>query len=163
MMKRFCHAIVISMLFSSPLSWGHGDEKQKTKPTEEISTEEKAFGREGDPKRASRTIRIDMADTMRYTPAEITVKTGETVRFDARNSGTVMHEIVFGTMQELKEHAMLMRKNPEMEHDEPYMVHVAPGKTERIVWRFTKPGEFYFGCLIPGHFEAGMIGKVTVR
>jgi uncharacterized cupredoxin-like copper-binding protein len=74
-----------------------------------------------------------------------------------------MHEIVFGTMQELKEHAELMRKNPGMEHDEPYMAHVAPGKAERIVWQFTKPGEFYFGCLIPGHFEAGMVGKVTVR
>jgi uncharacterized cupredoxin-like copper-binding protein len=162
-MKRFCYAIAISILLTSPLSWGHGDEKNKAKPRKDISTEEKAFGREGDPKRASRTIKIDMADTMRYTPSEITIKVGETVRFDARNSGKVMHEIVFGTMQELKEHAELMRKNPGMEHDEPYMAHVAPGKTERIVWQFTKPGEFYFGCLIPGHFEAGMIGKVTVR
>jgi len=50
-----------------------------------------------------------------------------------------------------------------MEHDEPYMAHVAPGKTERIVWRFTKPGEFHYGCLVPGHFEAGMVGKIVVR
>jgi uncharacterized cupredoxin-like copper-binding protein len=56
-----------------------------------------------------------------------------------------------------------MRKHPEMEHDEPYMAHVAPGKTERIVWQFTKPGEYYYGCLIPGHFEAGMVGKVIVK
>jgi uncharacterized cupredoxin-like copper-binding protein len=50
-----------------------------------------------------------------------------------------------------------------MEHDEPYMAHVAPGKTQRIVWHFTQTGEFYYGCLIPGHFEAGMIGRIVVR
>jgi uncharacterized cupredoxin-like copper-binding protein len=128
-----------------------------------ISTEEKAFGREGDPGKVSRTVKVDMADTMRYSPAEITVKRGETIRFEAKNSGKVMHEIVFGTMKELKEHAELMKKHPGMEHDEPYMAHVAPGKTERVVWQFTEPGEFYYGCLIPGHFEAGMIGKVIVK
>lgn len=62
----------------------------------------------------------------------------------------------------LKEHAELMLEHPGMEHDEPYMAHVGPGKTERMVWQFTKPGEFYYGCLVPGHFEAGMIGKIVV-
>lgn len=128
-----------------------------------ISTEETAFGREGDPRKASRTVKIDMSDAMRFTPAELTVKQGETVRFEVRNSGKTMHEMVLGTMKELKEHAELMKKHPGMEHDEAYMAHVAPGKAERIVWQFTKPGEFYYGCLIPGHFEAGMIGKVTVK
>jgi uncharacterized cupredoxin-like copper-binding protein len=66
-------------------------------------------------------------------------------------------------MQELKEHSELMRKHPDMAHDDPYMVHVAPGKTERMVWQFTNPGEFYYGCLVPGHFEAGMMGKIVVR
>ena len=104
-----------------------------------------------------------MSDAMRYSPAALTIKQDETVRFDVRNNGKVMHEMVLGTMKELKEHAELMKKHPGMEHDEPYMAHVAPGKTERIVWQFTKPGEFYYGCLIPGHFEAGMVGKINVR
>ena len=128
-----------------------------------ISTEEKPFGREGDPKRAVRTIKVDMSDTMRFTPGELRIKAGETVRFQVKNSGKTMHEMVLGTLEELKQHAELMKKHPGMEHDEPYMAHVAPGKTERIVWQFTKGGEFYYGCLIPGHFEAGMIGKVIVR
>jgi len=80
-----------------------------------------------------------------------------------KNSGKVMHEMVLGTMQELKEHAELMKKHPGMEHDEPYMAHVAPGKTERVVWQFTRLGEYYYGCLIPGHFEAGMIGRINVN
>jgi uncharacterized cupredoxin-like copper-binding protein len=41
-------------------------------------------------------------------------------------------------------------------------VHVAPGKTGEIVWQFTKAGEFHFGCLVPGHFEAGMVGRIRV-
>ena len=66
-------------------------------------------------------------------------------------------------MKELKEHAEMMQKHPTMEHDEPYMAHVPPGKTESMVWQFTKAGEFYFGCLVPGHFEGGMIGKLSVK
>ena len=145
-------------------AWSHGDAASKAKGQRSApSSEEKAFGNEGDPKKVSRTVKIDMADTMRYSPSEITVKRGETIRFEAKNSGKVTHEIVLGTMKELKEHAALMLKNPGMEHDEPYMAHVAPGQTQRVVWQFTKPGEFYYGCLIPGHFEAGMIGKVIVK
>ena len=144
-------------------AWAHGDQPhKKTAQKKSISADEKAFGREGDPGKVTRTIKVEMTDTMRYSPSQITVKQGETVRFEARNSGKIMHEIVLGTMQELREHAELMRKHPGMEHDEPYMAHVAPGKLERVVWHFTKPGEFYFGCLIPGHFEAGMVGKVNV-
>jgi uncharacterized cupredoxin-like copper-binding protein len=104
-----------------------------------------------------------MVDTMRFTPADITVKRGETVRIVATNKGHVLHEMVLGTAQELKEHADLMKRFPEMEHDEPHMTHVQPGKSGEIVWQFTKPGEFRFGCLVPGHFEAGMVGTVTVE
>ena len=160
-MRQVCIALVVLALTASGSALAH-DVGQRAKRKTAISTEEKAFGREGDPQRASRTIQINMADTMRYSPSEIHVRRGETVRFQVKNSGKVMHEIVLGTMKELKEHAELMKKFPGMEHDEPYMAHVAPGKTERIVWQFTKAGEFYYGCLIPGHFEAGMVGKIYV-
>jgi uncharacterized cupredoxin-like copper-binding protein len=140
----------------------HGEAKPENKAARAISTEEKPFGREGDPKRISRTVSVDMNDKMRFTPAELTVRQGETIRFRVKNSGEVMHEMVLGTMQELKEHAELMRKHPGMEHDEAYMAHVAPGKTETVVWKFTKTGEFHYGCLVPGHFEAGMIGRIRV-
>jgi uncharacterized cupredoxin-like copper-binding protein len=80
-----------------------------------------------------------------------------------RNDGKIMHEMVIGTMKELKEHAELMKKFPGMEHDEPYMAHVAPSKRGEIVWQFTRAGEFFYACLIPGHLEAGMIAKITVK
>jgi uncharacterized cupredoxin-like copper-binding protein len=121
------------------------------------------FGREGDPRKAMRTIDIGMSDKLRFTPEELTVKRGETVRLRVKNSGQVMHEMVLGTLQDLKEHAEMMQKHSGMEHHEPYMAHVAPGKTGTVVWQFTKAGEFHYGCLVPGHFEAGMIGRIVVK
>ena len=123
---------------------------------------ETGFGRTGDPKKVSRTVEIDMSDKMRFTPAVLTLQRGETVRFVAKNSGKQMHEMVLGSMKALKVHAELMKKHPGMEHDELYMAHVGPDKKAEIVWQFTKAGEFNFGCLIPGHFEAGMVGSIKV-
>jgi uncharacterized cupredoxin-like copper-binding protein len=103
-----------------------------------------------------------MSDAMRFSPREITVEQGETIKFVVANKGKLMHEMVLGTMDELKAHGEMMKQNPEMEHDDPYMAHVSPGKKEEMVWQFTKAGEFNYGCLAPGHFEAGMLGKVKV-
>jgi len=121
------------------------------------------FGRAADPRKATRTVRVAMSDAFRFSPAQITVKRGQVVRLISVNKGRVMHEMVLGTMDELKKHADLMRKHPHMEHDEPHMAHVAPGESGEIAWQFTRAGEFYFACLIPGHFEAGMIGKIVVE
>ncbi|MES3014041.1 MAG: cupredoxin family protein [Pseudomonadota bacterium] len=121
------------------------------------------FGREGDPKRATRTIRVDMTDNMRFTPADIAVRRGETIRFVVRNGGKLLHEMVLGTVRAIDEHAELMKKFPEMEHADANIAHVQPGARGDIVWQFTRAGEFRFACLQPGHFEAGMVGRLTVK
>ena len=136
-------------------AFAHGEKAHAPKEKKAISTEEKAFGREGDPKKATRTIKVDMSDKMRFSPETLEIKRGEIVRFEVKNSGKIMHEMVLGTMKELKEHAELMRKHPGMEHDEPYMAHVAPGKTENIVWQFTKAGEFYLRVPHSRAFRSG--------
>ena len=126
-------------------------------------SEEQPFGRAGDPKKVSRTIDLDMSDAMRFAPAELVVKQGETVRFRLKNSGKVMHEMVLGAMQDLNAHAETMRKDSGMHHHgAANMVHVAPGKTAALVWQFKKAGEVHYGCLVPGHLEAGMVGRVRV-
>lgn len=119
-------------------------------------------GKPGDPAKVTRTIEITGSDSMRYTPSEITVKRGETVRFVVKNTGKIIHELVLGTIKELKEHAELMRKYPGMEHDEPNMANVRPGETRAIVWQFTRTGTVDFACTIPGHLEAGMTGRIKV-
>jgi uncharacterized cupredoxin-like copper-binding protein len=159
------HAIHrFALLAAATLACGaalaHGAQVHSVAPNLEMV--EKAFGRTGDPRNVTRTIRIGAHDTMRYSPSQITVRQGETIRFIVANRGKVPHEIVLGTIDELKEHAEWMKKHPTMEHDAPYMVHLRPGGSGEMVWQFTEPGEFHFACLIPGHFEAGMKGSIRV-
>jgi uncharacterized cupredoxin-like copper-binding protein len=123
---------------------------------------EAAIGEPGKAANVSRTVKIDMSDAMRYTPASIDAKQGETIRFVISNSGKVKHELVLGTEKELKDHYEVMKKFPEMEHDDPNMVTVAPGKTGEVIWKFTKAGKIDFACLQPGHYDAGMKGAVAV-
>jgi uncharacterized cupredoxin-like copper-binding protein len=165
MTRKSILAAAAAMLALSQGAFGHGDDSKSGTPKafDASKVEETAFGREGDPKKVARTIRVDMTDAMRFTPADITVKRGETVKFIAANKGQVLHELVIGTPEDLKKHAEEMRKFPQMEHDDAFMTHVKPGKHGEIVWQFTKAGHFQFACLIPGHFESGMIGKVTVK
>ena len=108
-------------------------------------------------------IPIDLLDKLRFSPAAVHVKRGETVRFVVMNSGKLKHEMVLGTDESLKQHAAMMTKFPGMEHDEPHMAHVAPGKQFAMGWQFTEAGTFHFGCLVPGHYEAGMKGTVVVQ
>jgi uncharacterized cupredoxin-like copper-binding protein len=169
-MNKLAHASKLVRLNLTALAFGlvssalaHTGEMHETPKVEApISSEEHAFGKQGDPVKAARTVTIGMTDNMRFSPAGIKVKQGETIRFAVKNKGKMMHEIVIGTMDELKAHGEMMKKHPGMEHDEPYMSHVSPGKRQDLVWHFTQAGEFYFACLIPGHSEAGMVGKITV-
>ena len=124
---------------------------------------ESAAGKPGDPAKVSRTVPVEMDDNMRFTPSEISVKTGETIRFFIVNKGKIPHEMVIGAPAELDEHAEMMRNMPGMKHDEPNQINLDPGKRGGIVWTFDKAGSFAFACLVPGHKEAGMVGKIAVN
>ncbi|MFT5226653.1 MAG: putative cupredoxin-like copper-binding protein [Polaribacter sp.] len=135
---------------------GHDDELMTFDPTE---TE---FGRYKPNMHITKTIEVVMSDQMRFTPSVVKVKKGDIIKFVHKNSGAIVHEFVLGTADSLVEHAKMMEMYPGMEHSEPYMTHVAPGKKGEVIWQFSEAGEFSFGCLIPGHFDAGMKGKVIV-
>ena len=121
-----------------------------------------AIGQAGKAANVKRTITVDMTDAMRFKPASITVKQGETIKFIVKNSGKLKHEMVLGTEKELKDHYEVMKKNPEMEHADDNQVTVAAGKKGEIIWQFTQAGKVNFACLQPGHYDAGMKGAVTV-
>jgi uncharacterized cupredoxin-like copper-binding protein len=147
------------------LAWAHTAHEHGKTPGAPSSPrkEQKPWGMAGDARRVARSIDVTMTDDMRFSPAHITVQRGQTVRFRVHNRGREMHEFVIGTKKELDEHAAMMVKFPNMEHDEPYMAHVAPGKTGDIVWLFNRAGQFDFACLIAGHYQAGMVGRITVQ
>jgi len=148
------------LLAGAPLAHAHGEKTHA--PAGEVVFEQTAWGIAGRAADARRTVTIAMTDAMRFSPDKLTVKEGETLRFVVRNKGRMLHEMVIGTPDELAKHAAMMAKFPNMEHDEPYMVHVDPGKTGEIIWTFNRAGQFEFACLIPGHYEAGMRGTLTV-
>lgn len=125
-----------------------------------------AYGKPGDPKKPARTVSVVMSEKdgkMLFIPDRIEVRRGEQVKFALRNNGELDHELVLATLEENLKHAIEMQKNPDMEHDDPNAKRLAPKKTGEIVWQFTKAGEFDFSCLIPGHREAGMTGKIIVK
>ena len=160
-MKLIKTLLLAAALATSGLALAHTD-KPHDKKDGPVKKEQKAWGIASDAKAGMRTVELRMTDNMRFTPDKLEVKQGETVKFVLRNNGAVMHEFVLGTKKELDEHAALMVKFPTMEHSEPYMAHVAPGKTGEIIWTFNRAGDFNFACLIAGHYSAGMVGKVKV-
>ncbi len=159
-MKLFTTSLFVALLAAATGAVAHGEKPHAANAA--VKKEQKPWGIAGDAKVAKRTIEVAMGDDMRFKPDRIEVRQGETVKFVVRNTGKVMHEFVIGNRKELDEHAALMVKFPEMEHDEPYMAHVGPGKSGEIVWTFNRAGDFHFACLIAGHYSAGMVGRIVV-
>lgn len=157
MKVRFISSIATSALVISALSttaWASGKHAGRH--------DDSTIGKLGVAAKINRTVIIDMTDAMRFTPTNLNVRQGETIRFIVNNSGKLKHEFVLGMEKDLKEHYEAMKKYPEMEHADDNMVTVAPGKTGEVIWQFTKAGKVDFACLHPGHYEAGMKGLVTV-
>lgn len=159
------HACILVLAATATCVRAHGDESHpaKLRKDDVSQVEQRAFGREGDPAKVDRAIQIAMGDAFRFEPAEVSIQRGETIRFVITNHGQLLHEMVLGTADALKEHAALMRRFPNMEHADANMAHVRPGAQGEIIWQFNTPGVYQFACLIPGHYEAGMVGQVRVQ
>lgn len=132
-------------------------------PHGEHAATDSAIGQPGVAARASRSVRIDMNDRMRFSPERLAVRQGETVRLVVRNTGQVAHELSLGTLQDLLAHRDQMARQPGMAHAEPNQITLAPGQQGEIVWHFSRAGTVHFACLIPGHYEAGMRGEIQIR
>ena len=125
-----------------------------------------AAGEPGDPKQPARTVRVRMVEAgkkMTFDPARIEVRKGEQIRFVLENDGIYDHEFVLATRAANRKHAEMMKKNPDMEHDDPNAKRLASYTDGELLWKFSKAGEFEFACLIPGHLSAGMKGVVIVK
>lgn len=142
------------------------------------------FGKPADASKATRTVTVVMRDNL-YEPESIAVKAGETVRFVIRNEGEFVHEFNIGTpamhaahqkeMMMMVEHGALepdkinhqmmkmdMGGGKTMEHNDPNSVLLEPGQSGEIVWTFSKAADLEFACNVPGHYDAGMVGKLSI-
>jgi uncharacterized cupredoxin-like copper-binding protein len=123
-------------------------------------------GEPGDPKRPARVVVVSMREAdgkMLFVPDRLEIRRGDQVRFVLTNDGLLDHEFILATTEENIRHAQEMQRHPEMAHDEPNGKRLPPRKRDEILWRFPRAGTFEYGCLIPGHREAGMTGTIVVR
>lgn len=143
------------------------------------------IGGPGDAADVTRTISVTMYDNY-YEPENLDIKEGETVKFVIKNAGELVHEFNIATAAMHKAHApemMMMMEHGVLEgdrinwdaakkmqatmghgmHDEPNSVLLEPGKTDEIIWTFPKHAELEFACNVPGHYDAGMVGKVRLN
>lgn len=147
-----------------------------------------AFGQPAAVSQATRSIEIVMGD-MNFDPKTIQVKAGETVRFVLVNKGQLLHEFNLGDaamhashqqeMLQMQQSGMLTPTGIKemshdmagmdhaamghgMKHDDPNSVLVEPGKSAELTWTFSKATALEFACNIPGHYQAGMVGNLTV-
>lgn len=163
-LPRFANLLAAMIAAWLPLAAGaHGGSTHGPAAMVPAVREQQDWGIAGLQREVTRTITVRMDDRMRFTPERIDVAEGETVRLVVHNGGSALHEMVIGTSTALTEHAELMQRFPDMEHDEPWMAHVPAGRSGEIVWTFNRPGRFEFACLIPGHFGAGMVGAIDVK
>lgn len=120
----------------------------------------------GDSANVTSTIWVRMLETrdgrMAFDPAEIVARRGETLRIVLENQGASDHEFILGTPSELAEHAAMMREMPEMAHEDQNSLRLQPGDSGEIIWKFGDSNRIEFACLVPGHYEAGMRGKIMV-
>jgi len=148
---------------------GHDATKKETHghdKTDGHHADAMAVGEPGKRQDASKSVVIVMKETddggMIFTPKKLEVKKGQTIRFVIRNKGELEHEFVLDNHEGVMEHKAVMVKFPEMEHDDPNSVRLDSGKQGEVIWKFSNGGTFEFACLIPGHYEAGMKGDITV-
>lgn len=141
-----------------------------------------AFGKPAAAAQATRTVEVVMGD-MYFEPRALTVKAGETVRFVLVNKGQVAHEFNLGDAAMHARHqeqmvAMQGQMDPSgmahgnmdhgatghagMQHDDPNMVMVEPGQRAELTWAFSQSTPIQFACNVPGHYQAGMLGTLTI-
>lgn len=124
------------------------------------------IGKPGDASKSWRIVTVTMMEDddggMLFKPASLKVKAGETLRLKFVNTGELEHEFVMDVHDGIMEHKAMMERFPEMEHDDPNAIRLAPGASGEIVWTFANAGEFDFACLIPGHYDSGMKGDIVV-
>jgi uncharacterized cupredoxin-like copper-binding protein len=142
-------------------------------------------GSAGKASEVSRTIDVVMMDNY-YEPENIDVKAGETVRFKVANKGSLVHEFNIGTADMHKGHQeemvmmvqhgviqggtinremmkMDMGNGKTMEHNDLNSVLLAAGETAEIIWTFPSDAEIEFACNVPGHYQSGMVGDITIK
>ena len=117
-------------------------------------------------KHINRSVTVKMFETeygMIFKPNFLKFEIGQTVKINLINKGELQHEFVMDTEDGILKHKIEMENMPDMDHNDPNSLRLNPNEKGEILWTFSNSGVFEFACLIPGHYEAGMHGKLLVN
>jgi uncharacterized cupredoxin-like copper-binding protein len=97
----------------------------------------------------------------RFDPDQIRVEPGQTVRFVIVNTDPIDHEFILGDEGVQRVH----EEGTEAHHPpRPGEISVPAGATVETTYTFPGAGggSLIFGCHLPGHYDFGMRGIVTI-
>ena len=109
-------------------------------------------------------------DDFSFDPPRLEVEAGQTVLFRVSNVGVVEHEFRLSNSHRIEEHLADGHGDHDDEgdgghHDEDGDVFILldPGESGELVVTFPDDSAVYtqIACLIPGHYEAGMVGDLS--
>ena len=133
----------------------------------------------------NRTIKVKMYDNY-YEPSFFNIKAGETVKFEVENFGELVHEfnianalmhmqhqpemekmveyeILFSDYIDKKKMKKMAKIDKSMGHSHSNSVLLAPKEKGNLIWKFHSATNIEIACNVPGHYQAGMIAKVTIK
>jgi uncharacterized cupredoxin-like copper-binding protein len=126
-----------------------------------------AYGEPADASEAERTIEVVVDNGLAFEPAEYEVAAGEVVTFQITNTGDIEHEFVLGDEQAQQQMGEEMSEEMGDGHahsgEMSNAVTIHGGEEAELTWRFPEEATTVLvGCHVPGHWDAGMRGSVTV-
>ena len=112
------------------------------------------------PAAASNALTIKMSE-FAFDPKDSQAKAGK-VTISAPNDGQTVHELV--VLRTDADPAQLPKKSGKVDESTSVgeIADVAPGETKKHTFDL-KPGKYAIVCALPGHYEGGMYGSITVK
>ena len=141
------------------------------------------IGEKGNSADVSKVITVKMYDNY-YEPSKFEIKKNQTIKFIVYNYGEFVHEFNIATkkmhlkhqpeMMKMVENEILLanridkkkmkelsKKDHSMSHSHSNSVLLEPNQSGEIIWKFNTDAELEAACNVPGHYQSGMIAKIT--
>ncbi len=147
----------------------HEDEEAHEDEHGEEANHEEAEDHDDDDAAADgRMIQVTMTE-FAFEPSTIEISAGEPVTFMIENAGLIEHEFRLSNAHRIEEHIAAGHadhgEEGEGHHDAggDVIVLVAAGESEHLTFVFPEDVTLYthVACLLPGHYEAGMVSDLT--
>jgi uncharacterized cupredoxin-like copper-binding protein len=105
----------------------------------------------------SSKVSVEMTE-FKFVPQEMTVFSGQETSLELKNSGAVEHDF---TILKKGVAAKSPFNREQQAGDILTEFKLGSGKDDTFTFTLPEPGEYALICIIPGHMEAGMVGKIT--